>query len=224
MSTAVFIDGGFFIRRVRYFEPEHAFDAKYMTKLAFSMTIAHMKNKNKEDDDLYRAFFYDCPPLEKKMHNPISNKLVDFSKSDEAIFRRALHAELVKKRKFALRLGRLSDTGTVWQIKPDIQQKLLKNKIRWDELKEEDVKMNVIQKSVDMRIGLDIASVTLKKQVDKIVLISGDSDFVPASKLARREGIDFVLDPMGQNIAEDLFEHIDGLRSAYTQRKQKEKS
>ena len=75
-----------------------------------------------------------------------------------------------------------------------------------------------------MRIGLDIASVTLKKQVDKIVLISGDSDFVPASKLARREGIDFVLDPMGQNIAEDLFEHIDGLRSAYTQRKQKEKS
>jgi len=46
-----------------------------------------------------------------------------------------------------------------------------------------------------------------------IVLISGDSDFVSAAKLARREGIDFVLDPLGATIKEDLFEHIDGLRT-----------
>jgi uncharacterized LabA/DUF88 family protein len=41
-----------------------------------------------------------------------------------------------------------------------------------------------------------------------------DGDFVPAAKLARREGIDFVLGPMWQPIRDDLFEHIDGLRSA----------
>jgi len=29
--------------------------------------------------------------------------------------------------------------------------------------------------------------------VSKIILIAGDSDFVPASKLARREGIEFIL-------------------------------
>ena len=69
-----------------------------------------------------------------------------------------------------------------------------------------------------MRIGLDIASVTLKKQVDKIILISGDSDFVPASKLARREGMEFVLDPMWQKIPDDLFEHIDGLTSTYVRK------
>ena len=40
-----------------------------------------------------------------------------------------------------------------------------------------------------MRIGIDIASLAFKKQVDQIVLISGDSDFVPAAKQARREGI-----------------------------------
>jgi len=73
--------------------------------------------------------------------------------------------------------------------------------------------LNVDQKGVDMKIGIDIASVAYKKQVEKIVLISGDSDFVPAAKLARREGIDFVLDPMGAVIKPDLFEHIDGLRS-----------
>ena len=64
-----------------------------------------------------------------------------------------------------------------------------------------------------MKIGLDIASLAFKKQVDKIVLISGDSDFVPAAKLARREGIDFVLDPLFSPIKPDLFEHIDGLRT-----------
>ncbi len=64
-----------------------------------------------------------------------------------------------------------------------------------------------------MRIGLDIASVAYKKQVDQIVLVAGDADFVPAAKLARREGIDFILDPMWNPIPSDLHEHIDGLRS-----------
>ena len=71
----------------------------------------------------------------------------------------------------------------------------------------------IVQKGVDMKIGIDIASLAYKKQVDQIVLIAGDSDFVPAAKLARREGIDVVLDPLEQSIKENLFEHIDGKRS-----------
>jgi len=60
---------------------------------------------------------------------------------------------------------------------------------------------------------MDIASLSYKKLVGKIILVSGDSDFIPAAKLARREGIDFVLDPMWQHINDELFEHIDGLKS-----------
>ena len=71
-----------------------------------------------------------------------------------------------------------------------------------------------------MRIGVDIASVTFKRQVDQIILISGDSDFVPAAKLARREGIDFVLDPMWAQIKDDLFEHIDGMHSNWGKKKE----
>ena len=56
-----------------------------------------------------------------------------------------------------------------------------------------------------------------KKQVDQIVLIAGDADFVPAAKQARREGIDFILDPMWQPIPPNLNEHIDGLRSTCPQ-------
>ena len=40
-------------------------------------------------------------------------------------------------------------------------------------------------------------------------------DCEPVAKLARREGIDFILDPMGKTVNSNLFDHIDGLRSNY---------
>ncbi|MCF7528959.1 NYN domain-containing protein [Neisseria lisongii] len=218
MTTAVLIDGAFFIKRIRYFEKHNAYNAEKMAALAFQLALRHLSqkiNNVKQHDDLYRIFFYDCAPLEKKMHNPISKKPVDFAKSEEAIFRKALHNELVKKRKLALRLGKLSDNLVSWRLKPHIMSDLLKGKIERRDITENDVVIDVKQKGVDMKIALDIATIALKKQADRIVLISGDSDFVPAAKLARREGIDFILDPMWQNIPEDLFEHIDGLYSSY---------
>ena len=81
------------------------------------------------------------------------------------------------------------------------------------DISEKDIQINIEQKGVDMRIGVDISSLAFKKQVDQIILVSGDSDFVPAAKLARREGIDFLLSPMGNPIKSDLFEHIDGIVS-----------
>lgn len=62
-----------------------------------------------------------------------------------------------------------------------------------------------------MKVGLDIATLAFKEQVQQIILIAGDSDFVPAAKFARREGVDFILDPMLNNIDPSLHEHIDGL-------------
>lgn len=70
-----------------------------------------------------------------------------------------------------------------------------------------------------MRIGLDIASITLKRQAEIIVLVSGDSDFVPAAKMARREGVQFILDPLWHNIPSDLSEHIDALQSGFSRPK-----
>ena len=69
-----------------------------------------------------------------------------------------------------------------------------------------------------MKIGIDIATLALRQQVDTIVLIAGDSDFVPAAKLARREGIDFILDSMRVPVSPNLFEHIDGLHCAFSLR------
>lgn len=104
MITAVFIDGAFFIKRVRHFDKSLAYNAKGMADLAFNMAMNHLTEKSKRKDvhEMYRVFFYDCPPLSKRMHHPITKRAVDWAKSDEAIFRNQLHKELVKKRKFAL--------------------------------------------------------------------------------------------------------------------------
>ncbi|MBA4148485.1 MAG: NYN domain-containing protein [Verrucomicrobia bacterium] len=87
----------------------------------------------------------------------------------------------------------------------------------WRNLTVDDVRLGLRQKGVDMRIGLDISTLTLKKQVDTIILVTGDSDFVPAAKLARREGIEFILDPLWQSVKDDLHEHVDGVISAFKQ-------
>lgn len=115
-------------------------------------------------------------------------------------------------RKFALRLGELSSHSS-YNLTPQATKDLFLRKRTLDEITEKDFVFVSQQKGVDMRIGVDIASMAYKKQVNQIILIAGDSDFVPAAKLARREGIDFILDPMWANIQEDLFEHIDGLKS-----------
>lgn len=98
-------------------------------------------------------------------------------------------------------------------IHPIKVKELLAGKIEMKDLRPEDVTVDIRQKGIDMKIGVDIASLAFKHQVDRIVLISGDADFVPAAKLARREGIDFILDPMKANIEQSLLEHIDGLEN-----------
>jgi uncharacterized LabA/DUF88 family protein len=217
LPTAVLIDGAYFVKRFRQIEPHNAYDAKRASEQAFRWALAHLsEGRNQPKHDLYRIFFYDCPPVDKKHHNPISKKSIDFSKSDEAVFRLELHELLRKKRKVALRLGHLAgDSG--WAIKPAVVADLLKGRKKFEDLTERDVSLDVRQKGVDMRIGLDIASLSIKKQVRQIVLFAGDADFVPAAKLARREGIDFILDPMWRSIPAGLNEHIDGLRSTCPQ-------
>ena len=221
MPTAILIDGAYFIKRFRAIEPHNAYNAERAADCIHRWAVAHLSTatssggnaaRRQNRRELYRIFFYDCPPLERKLHNPVTKLAVDFAKSDEAIFRLSLHKRLLSKRKLALRLGHLSN-DTPWTIKPRVIVELLAGKKTIHALEPGDVMPAVRQKGVDMRIGVDVASLAFKKLVDQIVLIAGDADFVPAAKLARREGIDFVLDPMWRTIPQSLMEHIDGLRS-----------
>lgn len=139
---------------------------------------------------------------------------IELDKSDTYTWTFAFLEEMKRRRKFAIRLGVLADKPN-YNLKPSVTKDLLNHKSTIDDLKEKDFEFHAKQKGVDMRIGIDIASLAYKHQVDQIILIAGDSDFVPAAKLARREGIDFILDPMGADIKDDLFEHIDGLETPW---------
>lgn len=210
--TAILVDGGFFVKRYRSINKVKNLNPERTAKDLWEMCLKHLSQAKSETYDLYRIFYYDCLPYDKKQHNPLTGKSIDFSKTDQYKFQCAFFEELKKKRKIALRLGILEDRKR-WIIKPSITKELLSKQITIEDLTEDDVQFDFNQKMVDIKIGLDIASITLKGQVDQIILISGDSDFVPAAKLARREGIDFLLDPMWNPIKPHLFEHIDGLVS-----------
>jgi len=146
MPTAVLVDGAFFIKRFRRIEPQNAFNAERAADLVHRWATAHLLNKTltrptgpirelrqRARKELYRIFFYDCPPLDTKQHNPISKKAVDFSRSREAAFRKELHSRLRSKRKLALRLGHLSK-DVRWTIKPAKIAELLKGKIQMTDL------------------------------------------------------------------------------------------
>lgn len=199
----------------------------------------------------YRIFFYDAPPYDGVAHHPLKNIPINYDKSDVANARRALFDALRREPNVALRLGRVDRHDDwimpTRKLKPLYQSRAFFDGIdfeavdeqgritlspeqitlarrlqkHWRELGDNDVTLDLRQKGVDMRIGLDIAALTLKRFVSTIILVSGDSDFVPAAKLARREGLQFILDPLWHDIKDDLFEHIDGLRSGLPKPKPK---
>jgi uncharacterized LabA/DUF88 family protein len=227
MATAIMVDGAFFLRRFQHSFPN--LDSNDPTQVALGLGwlvhwhLSQRHGSQKLDEimrqgrlmaetpEFYRLFFYDCKPLTKRMHTPVERKCVDFSKTKEAIFRIALHSDLQKRRKVALRLGRLNDSAR-WKLTPQATDRLIKNPTEFSPA-DDDFRIDTIQKGVDMRLGLDVASLAYKRQADQIILVAADADFVPAVKLARREGIDVVLDRMGATTAAtDLLEHVDGVR------------
>lgn len=215
--VAILIDGGFFLKRLPSLQPYPPDEDKvaHIVKCLDWLVNGHLKKINESYKlqeqwaMLYRIFYYDATPYPDNAQLPISKKNVNFGISDEAKLREGLFAALRRKRKFALRLGHVNrEKG--WTLKEDRTKALLGGQLTVNHLTDSDFELGLRQKGVDMRIGLDISSLALKGQVDKIVLVSGDSDFVPAAKIARREGIEFILDHMWLNVSETLFEHVDG--------------
>jgi uncharacterized LabA/DUF88 family protein len=81
-------------------------------------------------------------------------------------------------------------------------------------LTDADFKPDFEQKGVDMRIGLDIASYSASKCVDRIGLVTADTDCVPAMKLARKSGVQVVLIALpGGTTPSELAQHADYIRS-----------
>jgi uncharacterized LabA/DUF88 family protein len=176
-------------------------------------------NHLRPDDYLYRIFYYDTEPLRKIGHNPISQEAIKFGETSVAKAQDELFQSLRKTPNFALRLGTTQWRNNEWILYPRAFTGLIKKQITVDKLNPQDVHPRIEQKAVDMKIGLDIATIAIKKLADLLILISGDADLVPAIKFARKEGMQVCLDPLRAHIQPQLAEHVDFIESKLISRR-----
>jgi uncharacterized LabA/DUF88 family protein len=177
----VLIDGGHLRALARV--AKHKYSPEYVEKVAHACVEA--------DETLLRVLYYDCSRFAGVVKLPVSGGDFEFKGSDQWL------RSLAAKDLFAVRRGVLKFRG--W--KPKTIPLTVPNPT------DADFSPDFEQKGVDMRIGLDMASFSQDRLVDRIILVSGDTDCVPAMKHARKAGIQVVLIglPNGRDIAELLW-------------------
>jgi uncharacterized LabA/DUF88 family protein len=194
---AVLIDGGFARRCLRSKTPADASRFDRLTQaIAAHPALSGMR--------LHRIYYYDATPLEETRAKPLNGGVVNFGQNAVASRSKTLFDELKRLPFFSLRMGETTFNG--WQLD---SKKLSATQGSSMSVTEAELQPKITQKGVDMRIGMDIASLTLKHHVRVIVLVTGDSDFVPAMKFARREGAQLFLCSFGRHVKPAMHEHSD---------------
>ena len=199
--VAVLLDGEYarkvIARRLgRFAEPEDLMAE--VRRILSSPAVVHLL--------LYRIFYYTAEPLAGTTTHPLDGAAVDFQASPVFSRNARLIDRIENEPDVAVRRGTVVHQG--WELGSAAVRALVKGSKQ--QIEPRDVVPKIVQKGVDVRIGLDIASLALKRLVSTIVLVTGDSDLVPAMKLARREGLRVILDPLGnRQIRSDLKKHAD---------------
>jgi hypothetical protein len=150
---------------------------------------------------LHRVYWYDAPPLDSGVTKPLLGGKINFGATTLARTNALLLAELCEVPYVSVRRGDLVFRG--WKVR----QGKLPEKEATVTLAAPDLEPNIHQKGVDMRLGLDIAAITLKGHAEVFVLVAGDNDFVPAMKFARREGAQLFLVTLGHSVRAEMLEH-----------------
>lgn len=178
-----------------------------MLKLLF-LALSKIAAKKFRGKNFSEHFYYDASPILKKIKNPVTGTEVNLGTTLLAQSTMELHRELARRVNFALRLGELKIFN--WTATLNAKTHKLKVGEKKIETDLNDWKPAIMQKGVDLRIGLDIAGMAFRKTVETVILFSGDTDLIPALKLARKEGLRIVsVIPDKGNLASSLIEHSD---------------
>lgn len=184
MKVAVLIDGGHL--RALAKNAKRPYDPDLIEKAAHACVEA--------DEILLRALYYDCAPYAGIARKPVSGETIEFKGSD------AWLKDLASRDQFAVRRGILKFRG----FKPK------RVPVAPATLTDDDFKPDFEQKGVDMRIGLDIANFANQRSVDRIILVTGDTDCIPAMKHGRIAGLQIVLIEFeNHRVAPELLWHSD---------------
>lgn len=196
---AILLDGGFVNKKLKDRNKREP-DAKEVVQECERIK-AHPALVN---HDLLRIYYYHAPPSTDTITNPLDRSVVDLSQSSIHQHYSSFLDQLELVPNFALRLGETSVNG--WRIGDRAYRSLVKNPRA---LQAGDLVPDLSQKGVDLRIGLDIARLALRGLAQILVIVTGDSDLVPAFKFGRREGVRVYLDHMGHGVYRELKVHAD---------------
>lgn len=200
---AVLLDGGFLRRKLK------GALGRMATAQDLADFVALDVMAKIPDHELFRAYYYDARPFAGRYRNPISKisetrkGTTEFDESERLI----RQADLLPN--FAVRLGECVMQG--WEIRSTAVDGWESDSASMAKsVGADDLIPKIKQRGVDLRIGLDIAHLTNLKPVQTVVLVTGDSDFIPAMKYARRGGLRVILHTCGhKNIYEELKKHAD---------------
>lgn len=196
MKVAVLIDGAFLRKKYHTAYRENITPENTEAFVKKALSFLGLSGSD------YRAYFYDCRPCDAKTSLPVSNRQFLFERTQQFRDGNALLDGIAELDFFAVREGQLLFSG--WSLK--------KNFYTQTEHTDESFSPNLSQKGVDMKIGLDVAWISYEKTFEQIVLVTADSDFIPAIKVARRGGIFVHLLTLNHGVLNTLCKNADVTR------------
>ncbi len=198
---AILLDGGYVTKLLERKLGRFPTDQDILAECSRVMGLADLPTHQ-----LLRIYFYDAEPANRSLQNPVDGNKLHLGNTPVYNNHKSLLDKLALSPNFAVRLGSTVVHG--WKLGDRASKNLMANP-RPPVAK--DFVPDIEQKGVDLRIGLDIARLALRELVDTIVVVSGDSDLVPAFKFARREGVRVYLVGLGNiaHIRVELKEHAD---------------
>lgn len=165
MKTVLLVDGGYL--RASAKGANLVYDNAFIERFCPHAFI--------QDEYALRYYYYDAPLYRGPATLPVSGAVTQFQASDRWL------NDLAKLERFAVRRGTMGFRG--WQPRHQPVP-------AGAQLTDADFAPLFEQKGVDMRIGLDIAVFSHNRTADRILLVSGDTDMVPAMKHARKSGLE----------------------------------
>jgi uncharacterized LabA/DUF88 family protein len=198
MKTAVMIDGAFIRKKFR------SAMKKDISAPDVEQIVDHIFDITRISSSGHRVYFYDCKPCSEKTAYPITHKPCNFEKIPQYVKGMKLIRDIKMLPFFAVREGILSFNG--WTLKPSCYGT--------NPLTDACFTPNLKQKGVDIKIGLDVAWISFNHIARNIVLITGDSDFVPIIKTARRNGVFVHLFTLKHNVKQELLENADVINNS----------
>jgi uncharacterized LabA/DUF88 family protein len=196
---AILLDGGFVIKKLQ------ALTGRFPVASDVEQLCNDLRaHPGVKDLELLRIYFYHAQPANGVLANPIDKSTLNLATTTVFAKHESLLDTLELTTDFSVRLGETATHG--WRLGSSAMRSLAKAA---RPVAAGDLVPNISQKGVDLRIGLDIARLSLKEMVRAIVVVTGDSDLIPAFKFARREGVRVYLATLRHGVTRDLKAHAD---------------